>query len=212
MELWHPPHLYYMAALEPNAAIIANIGILSHNSVSAVPNLQPVVRSIADPSVNRRRATRMLNGRVVHDYVPLYWAHHTPMQFVILRDNVIAKEDLVFVVCDSHKVAAISGVLSSDGNAASSESTFYEGLGAITQIDWAIISSPNAFSKKYKWQKCAEVLVPDRLPQSCITYLAVVSEGAKARLSLAINATQQTLRIPAGTQQPPPIKVQPSLY
>lgn len=76
------PNLYYMAPIE-NAAFIAGFGILSYNTIHAKGDLAAIVHTIADPFVNNRRHGRNVAGRSLHDYVPLYWATHTPMQYVL---------------------------------------------------------------------------------------------------------------------------------
>jgi hypothetical protein len=183
--------LYYMAPMA-NAPLIALIGILSYNCVQSNPSLPSV--SIADPFVNNRRHRIVVAGRPLHDYVPLYWATHTPMQYVItVSAGRLRQEDLVFFVIDAQAVFELDGVLSTDGNAASNESQFFEGDGAMPHLDWQIIRTRNCYSKEYKRRKCAEVLVPEHVPVTCIRRISVFDEVAALRLQRSVEETAKGL-------------------
>jgi hypothetical protein len=68
--------LYYMAHIR-NAPTIAAFGILPYNQIHSNPQVAAQIQSIADPFVNHRRHLRVIDGRSLHDFVPLYWATHT---------------------------------------------------------------------------------------------------------------------------------------
>jgi hypothetical protein len=169
-------NLYYMAPLG-NAATIAAFGILSYNTIHANGDLDAVVQNIADPFVNSRRHRRMIDGRSLHDYVPLYWATHTPMQYVVTFHQNLPQEQLIFFVLDSDRVLELPRVWTTDGNAASNETTFYEGAGAIEHLDWRVLRTPNCYSPEYRRKKCAEVLVPDHVSQELITAIHTVDNS-----------------------------------
>lgn len=158
-------NLYYMAP-RANVRSIATHGILALNVVRKCPEIASGSSSIADPFVNARRDRTILGGRSLHDYVPLYWATHTPMQYVrTVSPGGFPQEELVFFVMDADEVLGIPGVVTSDGNAASDDTAFYPGDGALPFIDWAIVATPNCYWKTYKRKKCAEVLVLERIPR-----------------------------------------------
>ena len=194
--------LYYMAP-EQNAFWIAGLGILSYNLKAKLPDLQDVSASIADPFVNTRRHGRQVGGQDLHDYVPLYWATHTPMQYVVTHKRLLPQDDLAFFVLNAVRVLALPGVWSTDGNAASSETAFYEGAGALPFLDWQILATPNCWSYAYKRKKCAEVLVPNRIGPELIRRVVVHSEATCRELR------EQMTRIGRPT---PVIEVDPSLY
>jgi hypothetical protein len=174
--------LYYMAPML-NAPWIVLYGILSYNRVMQPHAIRLDSRSIADPFVNSRRHSRYVEGLSLHDYVPLYWATHTPMQYVVtLKTGRLREDDLVFFVFDSETVLSLPGVLTTDGNAASDETSFWKANGALPSIEWGIIETPNCFSKEYKRKKCAEVLVPHELPPVIINKVCVKSLNAKSKL------------------------------
>jgi len=180
--------LYYMAPMQ-SAAAIALLGILSYNQRQRVPALDKLSVSIADPFVNARRHWRQINGRSLHDFVPLYWATHTPMQYVVTRKTrTLREDDLVFFVLDAAQVLTVPGVMTTDGNAASQETVFYEGMGALPHLDLEIICTPNCYSPDYKRRKCAEVLVPDRIPPDKISYIAVRTDEVASTLRSTLTA------------------------
>lgn len=186
--------LYYMAPMQ-NAALIALFGILSYNQRHRVPAIDKVSVSIADPFVNARRHCRQINGRSLHDFVPLYWATHTPMQYVVtIKNGTLAQDDLVFFVLDAVQVRTLPGVMTADGNAASQETVVYEGVGALQHLDWRIIRTPNCYSHDYKRRKCAEVLVPDHVPADRISYIAVRTDEVASRLRSTLKALTREMK------------------
>jgi hypothetical protein len=200
--------LYYMAPF-PNAVSIALCGIFSYNLRRASPNLNALAVSIADPFVNNHRHLKTIGGRPLHDYVPLYWATHTPMQYVVtVKDRSLPQEDLVFFVMNALEILTIPGVWTTDGNAASNETNRYPGAGAVPNLDWSVLSKPNCFSREYKRKKCAEVLVPDCVPRDKLFEIVVQSEYAAQQL-------HNTLAILNNSQlyfQTPPINVRSDFY
>ena len=181
--------LFYMAPMQ-NAAPIAALGILSYNRRHCMSALDKMSISIADPFVNARRHWRHINGRSLHDYAPLYWSTHTPMQYVVtIKSRTLPEDDLVFFVLDAAQVLTLSGVMTTDGNAANEETVIYEGRGALDRLDWRIIQTPNCYSPSYKRRKCAEVLVPNHVPTENISYIAVRTE----EVALALRPTLKAL-------------------
>lgn len=166
-----------------NVPYILAYGILSYNEVKSHPDLINNSASIADPFVNNRRHRVVVGGKSLHDYVPLYWATHTPMQYVVtIKERRLDQRDLVFFVFEAKRVLAIPGVVTTDGNAASSETRFFNGKGAIEHLDWGILNTRNCYSREYKRRKCAEVLVPKKIPTSLIGAIVVYDEEAAERL------------------------------
>ncbi|MCS6804592.1 MAG: DUF4433 domain-containing protein [Blastocatellia bacterium] len=185
-------NLFYMAPML-NAPYIAQYGIMSFNTLRSHPELAKVSGSIAHPFVNARRHGRLVGHRSLHDYVPLYWVTHTPMQYVVtIRDRRLPQQDLVFFLFDARLILQLPGVWTTDGNAASSETRFYEGTGALTHLDWGILNTPNCFSKEYKRRKCAEVLVPDMITRELINSIAVYNQQAANNLIEAVTVITQS--------------------
>ncbi len=180
--------LFYMAPIQ-NAAPIAALGILSYNQRHSMPALDSLTTSIADPFVNARRHGKQIGGRSLHDFVPLYWATHTPMQYVVtVKNGILRENDLVFFSLDAAQVLTLPGVMTTDGNAANDETAFYEGRGALDRLDWRILQTPNCYSRHYKRRKCAEVLVPDHVPADNLSYIAVRTEEVAFTLRSTLKA------------------------
>jgi hypothetical protein len=183
-------HLHYMAPLG-TMPLIATLGILSfrlRSQLEADGSVKALLKqlgsqSIADIAVQGRREGRAIGGRNLHDYVPLYFGVFTPMQYVVTNRNATLQATTVaFAEVNIAKVFEIEDVWYTDGNAASNGTSFYQGFEGISQIEWDIVLHENAcYSREYKRRKCAEVLVPDRVPPECIErYLFMTKEGADA--------------------------------
>ncbi len=204
--------LYYMAPMGPppagNAALIRVIGIQSYNQRHKIPQLDQFVSSIADPSVNQRRHWRQIGERSLHDFVPFYWATHTPMQYVTMRNKVIPQDDLVFFVCDAEEILELPGIWTSDGNTASDETSVFPGRGAEPLLDWKIINTRDCYWKEYKRKKCAKVLVPDCVPHELIKRVYVYSDAARAEL----DRRTDRLRTAVATTSIAPVEVCRDLY
>lgn len=150
-------HLHYMSHIDNVPSILAH-GIMSYNKVhcESIPH-----RSIAWSSVQRHRRK---------EFVPLYFATHTPMQYVKTQTTQrcgtpsMEQRELVFMEVDAARIFRRHGVLFTDGNAASNETTFFSELSDMDKLDWNVIHTRNCYSKEYKRLKAAEVLVPDIVP------------------------------------------------
>jgi hypothetical protein len=160
--------------------------------------------------VNHRRHDKIIDGRSLHDYVPLYWATHTPMQYVqTIRDGVLAEDELVVFVLLASLVLEFPGVITTDGNAASNETAFYSGNGALPFIHWDKVFTRNAWSRDFKWRKCAEVLVPDQVPTSCFRRVVVRTNATPGTLERSIRELHD--RLP-GSPRPPTVVADPAMY
>ncbi len=179
--------LYYMAPIS-TAAYIRLVGILSYNRIAANPKLAQLRKdktlvSIADPEVNAKRHHRRFeNGKSLHDYVPMYWTTHTPMQRFLKEHRILRQPELVFFVCHALRISRLPGVISSDGNAASERTKFFGGISAFDHLDDCALRRINHRSQESKRKKMAEVLIPDFVGQSLILSAIVKDEDAKAEL------------------------------
>lgn len=180
--------LYYMAAIDNIPSILAS-GILSKNRLGVRP-----YRDIANSSVQLHRGHRSVridNGEEtiidLHDFVPLYFATHTPMQYVNTQGTKyqlprMKQEELVFIEVAALKVFKIAGVLFTNGNAAKFETQFFSSPTNLDKLAWHIIRTYNCFSEEYKWKKAAEVLVPRKIPTRMFKRIVIYSRDARSRL------------------------------
>lgn len=187
--------LHYMAPMQ-NAPSIAALGIYSFNHGQKVIPAE-LRLSIADPAVNQRRHGITFGaGNRLHDFVPLYWATHTPMQYVLtVRDGTVDQDDLIFFVCDARKIFALPEVWTTDGNAANGDTEFAEGPGALGLVDWDIVETRDAWTRTYRRRKCAEVLVREHVPSELLAEMCVRSQAAAQELKRRIDAMSSIFAI-----------------
>ncbi|GFG53483.1 hypothetical protein CQY20_22015 [Mycolicibacterium agri] len=191
MERGRVNELHYMTPIA-NLASIVHYGLLSHHRAAEVPH-----DSIADPSVQGNRVgKRVPNGRLLHDYVNLYFDARNAMMY--RRRNV---RSTIAVLRVSSAVLDMPGVVLSDGNAASGATQFLPcpaGLAALNQErvytdDWD--HSDPWIKQEQKRQRCAEVLVPDRVgPEHfigcyvCTNQVVANCATVAAELAVEVNA------------------------
>lgn len=133
------------------------------------------------------------------------------MQYVVtISRKSLAQDDLVFFECDSAAVLQLDGVLSTDGNAASGDTSFYHGDGALPHLDWQVLNCPNCYSREYKRKKAAEVLVPDMVTIDVIDRVSTFSDGALRRLEATSRKIAKLLKVEEADL--PPIQVNTGLY
>ena len=208
-------HFMFMAPSDDIGSIVGQ-GLLCYNTIV---KKRVTHRSIADPKIQRRRGTayRIVDGNQklldIHEYVPLFIAMHTPMQYVITtsattkgRHAIVSNEDLVFILIDPIRVMQLPGTLIADGNAAASSTQFFSAPDGLSKLDWDAINSPNEYPQCYdrEWKRCksAEVLVPQRISPTLVAGLVVNSLAAqsrvRSRLSSALGLGSEGTRLTDG--------------
>lgn len=194
-------YLHYMAPMNNIPPIVA-LGIVSRNIFLQL-DMQTRLRkwghrSIGDPFVIARRDKKLcpLTDRPISDYVPLYFALHTPMQYVVtIRDKKIQQQDLVFIDVAPRHIFSIPGVVVTDGNAASDKTRFFQGSEGLEEVDWRIVLHVRkAYSTEYKRRKMAEVLVPDSVEPEAFCRIVVYNQQAKRDLKRSLSRWKQMLR------------------
>ena len=168
-------YLEYMTPID-NLPSIFQHGILSHNNAHRF-NL--VRQDISHPVVQGIRANKRVNGNqgLLHDYVNLYFNSRNPMLYV--RQNV---QNNIAILCVNRDYIGRPGVWYSDGNAASGMTKFYYSRRRLYELNW------NCIWDEY-WNghedgtriRCAEVLVPDRVPANDIQQVVVQNNNAYQR-------------------------------
>lgn len=187
-------YLHYMAHID-NAPSILKHGILSYNKM-----LQAKLsyKNISDAFVQNRRDAKVSGtNKTIHDYVPLYFATQTPMQYVIThsasskkRVDCIKEEELIFIDIDPINIFKKDGVVFSDGNAASSSTTFYTSIEDLDKLDWDTIQGPGdyhgtqgmCYKDSWKRKRASEVLVPDCIPPELFARVVLHSNDAATEL------------------------------
>lgn len=162
-----------------NVASVMKYGLLSYERAKKLKH-----RSVAMPDVQERRdKVRIPGGRRLHHYVNLYLDARNPMLFK--RKN---EAGTLCVLRISTQACCIEGAVFADRNASSNYVRFLAfnqidslNLEEIYSRDWRHPDDSPAYFR-HKSLKCAEFLVPDRLPPEFITGTYVVNVTAKRRL------------------------------
>jgi ssDNA thymidine ADP-ribosyltransferase, DarT len=171
---------HYIASLE-NAPSIMERGILSY---SRAQPLRPV--SFALDTAQFRRARKLVAmGRTVHDYANVYFDAHNP---TLSRCRDLNGQLAVLRV--SPEILDIPATFIATKNAAASGVDFIRASRGLAKLDYERVYAEfwlhGDLETQAEWSraKCAEVLVPDRIPPEYITGAYVCSVEAAARLAL----------------------------
>ncbi|CAN5756277.1 hypothetical protein BH23CHL5_BH23CHL5_21850 [soil metagenome] len=168
--------LHYLTPIA-NIPSITERGILSHSLARRYEHI-----SVANQSVQAQRSrVRLPNNRHLHSYVNLYFDARNPMMYTMKQRH----ESLAVLRVDP-RVLELPGVMISDGNAAAGLTRFSppndEGFAVIDEDSVFAIYWNHAdpqVKEEQKRKRCAEVLVPDRIPPEFITGAYVSCQSAK---------------------------------
>jgi len=173
--------LHYISPIV-NVASILSRGILSHQLADRVPH-----ESVAMQEVQDRRTNKIVpgtGGRGLHGYANIYICARNPMLFK-RRD---AHTELC-VLRISTAVLDLDGVIVTDRNAAATIASFRPVATGILLLDreqvfandWRHPGDELEYLK-HRSIKCAEVLVPSRIPPSYINGAYVSCTQSRAKL------------------------------
>lgn len=157
--------LHYITAIA-NVPSIMQHGILSHTLAAELAH-----DSVAMPEIQERRRNKQIPGaRPLHDYANLYFDAHNPMLSKCRnRNNEICVLRVDQVVLD------LPNVIITDRNAATDMVRFGNVAEGLARVD-----SQRLFARywthqddlydqaNHKAEKCAEVLIPDRVDAAMI--------------------------------------------
>lgn len=154
---------------------IVRLGILSHDRAQALPH-----HSVASPEVQARRAAKVVpNGRPLHQYANLYIDARNPMMYVLRGGHLE-----LCVVRVSTNVLDLPGVVIADGNAASGMTRFGPSPQGLASIDRDLVFAEWwSDSWEAKRARCAEVLIPNRVPPRFLIGAYISCEPARRRFN-----------------------------
>ncbi len=174
--------LHFIASIA-NASSIMEKGILCHRLAQKLAH-----QDLSMPEVQDRRGRRVVpNGRPLHDYANLYIHARNPMLFVRKDHHA---EICVFRIRTD--VLYLPEVVIADGNAASDYTAFWPAPDGLEKLDKALVlaefwTDPDTFAYWNKKRvRCAEVLIPQRVPPEYILGAYVSCDAAQARFSAAV--------------------------
>lgn len=170
--------LHYITPIT-NMGSICTIGILSHKKAEKIVHQSVAMEEIQE----RRRKVVVPGGRPLHQYVNLYFHARNPMLF---KRKDFHKE--LCIVKVSKDIVNLPKVVITDGNASSDYVRFY----AVTE-GLRVIDKERVFARywhhddpiekfRHVFEKCAEVLVPDKVPKEFIIGAYVSCEESKINL------------------------------
>lgn len=171
-------YLYNITSIQNVVSIIQN-GILCYDYALKIPHSSIALNDVQ----SRRNQVRVPNGLRLHRYANLYFDYRNPMLYK-RKDQA---EDLC-VLAVSNSVLDIDGCIVTDRNAATGLVKFYTPEEGINQIDFEKVyakywthNDPYEQNNR-KAIKCAEVLIPYKVPYNLIVGAYVVNERSKQRL------------------------------
>jgi hypothetical protein len=167
--------LHYITAIA-NLLSILRHGILSHTLADQLAH-----DSVAMPEIQQRRRNKQIPGaRFLHEYANLYFDAHNPM-----LSRCRGRNNEICVLQIETGVLDLPGVIVADRNAASSWTGFRSVAGGLSIINKERVfarywTHPNDLydEMSHKSEKCAEVLVPDRVDVKFITGAYVANQMA----------------------------------
>jgi hypothetical protein len=163
-----------------NVLSVLEHGILSHERAAKLPHHSVALQPVQD----KRDKKAVPGGLKLHQYANLYFHARNPM-----LSKRLAEVSELCVLRVSLDVLALRGAVISDQNAASDYVRFYApsqwrllDWDAIFAMDWRHPDDPIAYWR-HKSRKCAEVLIPHRVPKF-VTGAYVVDTRAAERIAM----------------------------
>ena len=168
--------LHYITAIA-NVPSILQHGVLSHYLAEQLAH-----HSVAMPEIQERRSNKQVPGaRPLHEYANLYFDAHNPM-----LSKCRARNAEICVLRVDATVLDQARVVVTDRNAASGWARFWPGADGLANISrdrvfarfWLHQDDPYE-EMRHKSEKCAELLVPDRVGVHLIMGAYVVNQNAQ---------------------------------
>ncbi len=156
--------LHYITHID-NICSITEHGILCNRKAKRFKHVSVALQEVQD----RRTNKRVPGGKLLHEYVNLYFTARNPMLF---KRRPQHEELCVLIV--SPNVLDLSDVVITDGNAASDYTLFLSSPSGLRKVDKDLVyaeywTDPDEFKQwENKRVKCAEVLVPDKIDTTYI--------------------------------------------
>lgn len=169
--------LHYITAIA-NVGSILQHGILSHTLAAELAH-----DSVAMPEIQERRRNKQIPGaRRLHDYANLYFDAHNPMLSRCRQRN-----DEICVLRVEPAVLDLPAVIVTDRNAAAEWASFWPLDDGLQRIDRERVFARYWLhrddlydERRHKAEKCAEVLVPDRIDAQLVISAYVANQTALA--------------------------------
>jgi hypothetical protein len=163
-----------------NVPSVLRHGILSYERAARLQHASVAMQPVQD----RRDQTRVPQGLRLHQYANLYFDARNPMLF-----KRLGEASFLCVLAVSTNVLKLEGTVITDCNAASGWVRFLHPM-QWKSVDFDDVFAPDwrhpgdsARFYQHKSRKCAEVLVPHRIPPELLMGARVIDKAAKARFA-----------------------------
>ena len=162
-----------------NMASVLAHGILSYDSAARLRHASVAMQPVQD----RRDQKRVPQGLRLHQYANLYFHARNPMLY-----KRLGEAGSLCVLGVSLAALEVPGAVITDSNAASDYARF------LHPSQWALINFDDVLAEnwthpedsrryyQHKSRKCAEVLVPRRIPAEFLIRAYVIDAAARTRL------------------------------
>jgi hypothetical protein len=191
--------LHYIAPIV-NAASIWQLGILSHEAAANVTHTSAAMAEVQERRAAKRIPLPDRRWGSLHSYANLYICARNPMMYTLVCHGW--RNELCVVRVDK-LVLKLGGVVIADRNAAASMARFEPAPDGLRLIDkdrvfatyWT--HSDPIEQWEHKQEKCAEVLVPDRVDSQYIigAYVACAESAERSASELRSVALQTDIRV-----------------
>ena len=178
IKLTHNTHLYNIQAIE-NIPLILHHGILCYNDAYRYRHI-----SIALEDVQKRRdKAGVPNGMMLYQYANLYFDYFNPM-----LSRVRAQNHEICILAIDYRILDVTGCVLTDRNTATDIVRFLDPVSGMDQIEFDKVYAKNwnhmdIYEKNnHKAIKCAEALIPRKIPCEYITAALVADENARQRM------------------------------
>ena len=189
--------LSYIVHFDNVISIFQN-GILSHALSKDLPH-----RSVSSQVVQGKREAKLFPQEMsLHNYVPLYICGRNPMLFRLKFSSGYSE---ICVLSISPEVLDLPGVIISDRNASSDYALFKPSPEGLEIVDKDLVfagywNHTDAVEKyKHVSIKCAEVLVPDRVPARYISGACVSCPESKEALEMKLSHAGLSINVVVNT-------------
>jgi len=186
-ESFKRPTLIYRLTHYANLKFTLCNGMCCRNSSNADPNYINIGHRNLIDRRGRRTVTKTPGG-VLNDYIPFYFAPHSPMLYSIHRGNIDGftgvQSDIIYLVSSIEKIqeAKIPFVFT-DGHTYEMISDFYNNTNELDRVDWEIMGvrywNNTEKDNDRMRRRMAEFLAYQFIPSSCILAIVVYNDEIK---------------------------------
>lgn len=176
--------LHYITPIV-NVASILSRGILSHTLAERIPHNSVAMQEIQD--IRKNKIVPGTHGRTLHDYANIYICARNPMLF----KRKDAHTEIRVLRIDT-TILDLDNVIITDRNAAASIASFRPAVQGLLRLDQELVFAddwrhPGDALEYYRHRsiKCAEVLVPARVPPTYVFGAHVSCIQSQIELSIA---------------------------